>query len=129
MPHDDAIKARRESRYSVTRSLEGALGFNKRAHPAKKRRRHINVDIFLSSALDAIGIVQDADVAVRANQFDGTDPVNASGKHIDPPQTPVSARQANFSKPTQENPRKNALDFLGFIRPNRDFPMGYEDSK
>jgi len=33
------------------------------------------------------------------------------------------------TKRIQENPRKNALDFLGFIRPNRDFSVGYGDSK
>jgi hypothetical protein len=39
----------------------------------------------------------------------------------------VSRRQINPSKP-QTNPnksKKKRLDWLGFIRPNRDFSMGY----
>jgi hypothetical protein len=36
------------------------------------------------------------------------------------------------AKPSQAKPNKtkqNCLDLLGFIRPNRDFSKGYEESK
>jgi hypothetical protein len=33
------------------------------------------------------------------------------------------------TKKNQEKPRKKSLDFLGFLRPNRDISMGYRDSQ
>jgi hypothetical protein len=35
----------------------------------------------------------------------------------------------NRTKENQEKPRKKSLDFLGFLRPNRDLSMVYDDSK
>jgi hypothetical protein len=32
---------------------------------------------------------------------------------------------ANFSQANPNKTKQNCLDFLGFIRPNRDFSMGY----
>jgi hypothetical protein len=42
------------------------------------------------------------------------------------------ARRPNLTKPVQARPNKSKqkrLDLFGFIRPNRDFSMGYDDSK
>jgi hypothetical protein len=44
----------------------------------------------------------------------------------------VSARRPSPSKQIQAKPNKSkqkSLDLHGFIRPNRDFSMGYEESK
>jgi hypothetical protein len=44
----------------------------------------------------------------------------------------TAARSTSYSKPDQANPSKSkqkGLDLLGFIRPNQDFSMGYDDSK
>jgi hypothetical protein len=43
--------------------------------------------------------------------------------------TPLAAGFNQSAKLVQTNPNKtkqNSLDFLGFIRPNRDFSMGYQ---
>jgi hypothetical protein len=44
----------------------------------------------------------------------------------------LTARSCGEAKQFQAKPNKskqNSLDFLGFIRPNQDFSMGYTDSK
>jgi hypothetical protein len=46
--------------------------------------------------------------------------------------TRQAARSAGPAKQKQIKPNKtkqNGLDFLGFIRPNRGFSMGYTESK
>ena len=50
------------------------------------------------------------------------------------PRNKVGVRPHSYFSPSpsksgQGNSSKKCLDFLGFIRPNWDFPIGYGDSK